>query len=110
MKYKFLKIENVVKIGLSVLLFLCLFKMPYGFFQLVKVSSTFVFIYFAFKASNNDKHTQLNKIFFVGLAILFQPFFKIALGRQIWNIVDVLVGIILIVSVFFNASNGKYSV
>ncbi len=110
MKSKFLNIENVIKIGLSVLLFLCLFKMPYGFFQLVRVTSTFVFIYFAFKTSNNNKQTQLNKIFFVGLAILFQPFYKIALGRQIWNIVDILVGIILIISVFYNSSNSNNSV
>jgi hypothetical protein len=34
------------------------------------------------------------------LALLFQPFFKIALGRQIWNIVDVVVGIGLLISIF----------
>jgi len=33
-----------------------------------------------------------------GLVLLFQPFFKIALGRQIWNILDVVVGIGLIIS------------
>jgi hypothetical protein len=30
---------------------------------------------------------------------LFQPIFKIALGRDLWNIVDVFVGVGLIVSV-----------
>jgi hypothetical protein len=30
-------------------------------------------------------------IVYVGLAILFQPLIKIALGRLIWNIVDVIV-------------------
>jgi hypothetical protein len=37
-------------------------------------------------------------IIYVALAILFQPFFKIALGRELWNIVDGIVGIGLIVS------------
>jgi hypothetical protein len=37
---------------------------------------------------------------FGGLALLFQPFFKIALGREMWNIVDVVVGIGLILSIF----------
>lgn len=32
------------------------------------------------------------------LAILFQPIFKISLGRDIWNIVDVVVAIGLIVT------------
>ena len=35
-------------------------------------------------------------IVYVGLAILFQPLFKIALGREMWNIVDVVVGVGLI--------------
>jgi len=39
-------------------------------------------------------------IIFVGLALLFQPFFKISLGREIWNIVDVIVGVGLLLSIF----------
>jgi hypothetical protein len=41
-------------------------------------------------------------IIYIGLAILFQPFFKIALGRELWNVVDVVVAIGLIVSIFKN--------
>ena len=39
-------------------------------------------------------------IIYGALALLFQPFFKIALGRELWNIVDVIVGIGLIISLF----------
>jgi hypothetical protein len=42
-------------------------------------------------------------IIYGGLALLFQPFFKIALGREIWNVVDVIVGIGLLVSIFIRA-------
>ena len=38
------------------------------------------------RASNNRAWA------FVALALLFQPFFKLALGRPLWNIVDVAVG------------------
>ncbi|MBQ8710393.1 MAG: hypothetical protein IJ550_07465 [Bacteroidaceae bacterium] len=34
-------------------------------------------------------------ITFASLALLFQPFIKIALGRTIWNVVDVIVAILL---------------
>jgi hypothetical protein len=34
---------------------------------------------------------------FGALALLFQPFVKIALGRTMWNIMDVVVAIMLIV-------------
>jgi hypothetical protein len=40
-------------------------------------------------------------ILYGGLTLLFQPFYKIALGREIWNIVDVIVGAGLILSIFY---------
>ncbi|MEQ2602819.1 DUF6804 family protein, partial [Phocaeicola vulgatus] len=33
---------------------------------------------------------------FAGLALLFQPFFKVALGRVLWNIIDLVVAVALI--------------
>jgi hypothetical protein len=39
-------------------------------------------------------------IIYGGHALLFQPFFNIALSREIWNIVDVFVGIGLLISIF----------
>ncbi|MBQ6064697.1 MAG: hypothetical protein IJK87_13900 [Prevotella sp.] len=35
-------------------------------------------------------------ITFGALALLFQPFVKVALGRMMWNVVDVIVAILLI--------------
>jgi hypothetical protein len=34
------------------------------------------------------------------LAVLFQPFIKISLGRELWNIVDVSVAVALLISLF----------
>lgn len=36
-------------------------------------------------------------IAFGAVALLFQPFFKIALGRGMWNIVDVIVAVALLI-------------
>lgn len=36
-------------------------------------------------------------ITFGALVLLFQPFIKVALGRTIWNVVDVIVAVLLIV-------------
>jgi arginine exporter protein ArgO len=46
---------------------------------------------------------------FVSLGILFQPVAKIALGRTIWNIVDVIVGILLLALVFFEPKQPENS-
>jgi len=37
-------------------------------------------------------------IIYIALAILFQPLLKISLSRDLWNILDVIVGIGLLIS------------
>lgn len=88
--------EKTIKLILAVLLLLCLFPMPYGFYELVRFVAFVGFGYLAFVA--NKRNSQNEMILFGALALLFQPFFKIALGRTLWNIVDVVVGIGLIIT------------
>lgn len=89
---------NVLKVALAALLLLCLADMPYGYFVFVRTVAMISFAVLAYQASKSDKQTEA--IIYVGLAILFQPLFKIALGRPIWNIVDVVVAIALVISIF----------
>ena len=44
---------------------------------------------------------------FGALALLFQPFLKIVLGRVMWNIVDVLVALGLIMLFFYERKSEK---
>jgi len=39
-------------------------------------------------------------IVFVALMMLFQPLFKVSLGRQVWNMVDIIVAAGLVISIF----------
>ena len=41
------------------------------------------------------------------LALLFQPFYKIALGRTVWNVIDVIVAIGLIALFIYEWKNGN---
>lgn len=90
--------DNIIKIILAVLFLLCLADMPYGFYQFVRFSGLIGFTVLAYQANQQGRQTEM--IIYGGLALLFQPFFKIALGRQMWNIVDVVVGIGLLISIF----------
>ena len=47
-----------------------------------------------------NKESKDLTILYVILAVLFQPFFKLALGREMWNGVDVLVAILLIYRIY----------
>lgn len=89
--------NTIIKVVLSVLLLFCLFDMPYGYYQFVRFVTFAVFAFFAL-----DEYSAGNKkiaYLYVAIALLFQPFFKISLGRDIWNVVDVIVALSLIVSI-----------
>jgi hypothetical protein len=89
---------KTTQIILAVMMLLCLADMPYGYFQFVRFAALIVFGILAYEAS--EQKNQNKSILYAALAILFQPFFKISLGREIWNIIDVVVGIGLLISAF----------
>jgi len=90
--------EKIIKILLAVLFFLCLADMPYGFYQFVRFAGLIGFAILAYQGYEQGRQTEM--IIYGGLALLFQPFLKIALGREMWNIVDIIVGIGLLISIF----------
>lgn len=73
----------------------CLLPMPYGYFMLVRFAAMIIFGLMAFNYYGQNKEGLA--IFFSTMAILFQPFIKISLGRTMWNIVDVVMAIVLLV-------------
>ena len=79
---------------LAALLLFCLAPMPYGYYQLVRLVAMVLFAVFAYNYWRNDQ--QPLTLVFITLVLLFQPFMKIALGRAMWNIVDVIVALGLI--------------
>lgn len=82
---------------LSILLLLCLAPMPYGYYQLVRILAMIAFAIMAYQYY--EKENVPLAFTFAGLALLFQPFVKVALGRTLWNIVDAIVAVVIIVLV-----------
>jgi len=91
--------ERTIKILLAILFFLCLADMPYGYYQFARFVGLVGFAILAYQA--NQQNNQTEAIIYGALALLFQPFFKILLGRELWNVIDVVVGLGLLVSIFF---------
>lgn len=90
--------DKAIKIILAILFFICLADLPYGYYQFVRFVALIGFAILAYLANEMQNKTEM--IIYICLAILFQPLFKISLGRELWNIVDVLTGVGLIVSLF----------
>ncbi len=83
-----------VGLGLAIALLVCLFPMPYGYYTIVRFTAMIIFGCMAFCFYKDEK---IPLCVIVGsLAVLFQPFFKIALGRTVWNVIDVIVAIALV--------------
>ena len=87
-------ITPILKIVVAVLLLLCLADMPYGFYELVRFAASAAFAWMSYDYFSSKKDGL--GFIFAAMALLFQPFFKVALGRVIWNAVDVLVVIGLV--------------
>ena len=79
---------------LAAMLLLCLAPMPYGYYTFVRFVSMVAFGVMAYRYYTQHKMALM--ITFASLTLLFQPFIKIALGRTMWNIVDVLVAVLLV--------------
>lgn len=97
--------NNILKLFLSFLLMVCLLDMPFFYYQFVRFTSMVIFVFFAKSSYKQKKENEV--LIYISLAILFQPFIKVALGRLIWNIVDLIVGIGLILSLIQRNEKSK---
>ena len=97
-----------IKLILAVLFFICLADMPYGYYQFVRFIALVGFSVLAY-LSYQDQKKEL-AFAYIALAVLFQPLIKISLGRDIWNLVDVVVGVWLLygtIRSYIKTSNKK---
>ena len=104
--FSIIYLTNSIKVILSILFFICLADMPYGYCQFVRFAGLIGFVILAYQANQQGRQTEM--IIFGVLALLFQPFFKIALGREMWNRVDVFVGIGLLISIFIKPKESPH--
>ena len=99
--------DKIIKIVLAVLLLLCLAKMPYGYYILVRFVAFVVFGILALMTYQKRNEIDVEILLYIALALLFQPFAKVALGRTLWNVVDVVVGVGLVASLLLKNINRR---
>lgn len=97
--------KTIIKITLAVLLLGCLLPMPYSYFQLIRFLGMVTFVWLAY--IDNSKNDKTLFIIWIASALLINPIIKIALGRTIWNIVDVAWAILLITTILMDKKEGS---
>lgn len=88
---------KLLKVILAVLLLGCLLKWSYGYYEFVRFVGMIGFGILAYSAYT--KSNQLFLLLWGSSAVLINPIFKISLGRELWNIIDVIWALILIISI-----------
>ena len=97
----------ILKIGLIVIFIGCLFNMPYGYFQFVRFFGMVGFVILSIFEFRKKLTNNIYQYIWAISAILINPFVKIALGRTIWNMVDLVWVIILLISLNNERKNIK---
>lgn len=91
--------KKIIKIGLVILLLLCLLEMPYWYYQLLRIFGTIGFAYLSWK--EYEERLKLTPILFAISAILLNPIIKISFDRNTWQFVDIILATILFITLLF---------
>ena len=93
------KKKNIALLIATAFLFLALIDgWPYGFFTMLRFVVFASSAYVAWMAYEVQKEKWV--WIFGFLAVLFNPFIIIHLDREIWSVIDLIVGMFMIVSLF----------
>lgn len=91
--------KNIALLIAAGFLFLAMFGgWPYGFFMMLRFAVFASSAYVAWMAYEAQKEKWV--WIFGFLAVLFNPFIIIHLNRDMWSVIDLIVGMFMIVSVF----------
>ncbi|MEK7076270.1 MAG: DUF6804 family protein, partial [Patescibacteria group bacterium] len=93
------KKKNIALLIAAAFLFFALFDgWAYGFFTLLRFVVFASSAYVAWMAYEAQKEKWV--WIFGFLAVLFNPFIVIHLNRELWSVIDAIVGVFMIVSIF----------
>jgi hypothetical protein len=94
--------NGVLKICLSILLLLCLFDLSYDQFEITRFILIASFAWLAI--SENEPSKKGWRFLFGVFVVLFNPFFKLEITKDYWELVDIIVSVLLIINIL----NKKY--
>ena len=97
--------KTIIKLIIACLLLICLLKMPYGFYQFVRIVT---FIGCCIIAYQEYKEANIGTSIISGLiAVLFNPILIIYFPRIIWHGIDLLVGTYILIWAIIDFKNFK---
>ena len=97
--------NTTIRLILAILLLICWLKVPYGYFQFIRLAGCIAFLWLSYEEFNIKR--RVTAILCILGAIILNPIFKIHFARLTWNVIDtVLAGLLLIWAILI-FTNGK---
>ena len=90
--------KNIIAGISAFMLFLAIAKLPYGYYTLLRWIVTINALFSVWVAYNSEDTFWV--FLMGGIAILFNPIIPVYLTKEIWVIIDVIVAILFLVSIF----------
>ncbi len=95
------KIDSILKLGLvTILLVAAATKQQYSYYLFVRWAVSTIAIYFTYKSTK--KHQIGLTIFFVMIAILFNPFKIFSFQKATWQLIDYILSSIFLLTIYFD--------
>jgi hypothetical protein len=94
---------NFIRIVSALALFIAVADMPYGYYRFVRLF-TFVVCGYSFYKAYSIKNKTFSWIFGI-IAFVFNPLYPLYLGKEVWQIVDVVSGILILISILLLRSD-----
>ena len=96
--------KEIACLVLALVLLICLLPLPYGFFVFVRLIATVVFGYLTYDFYQRGETVKC--VVVALLMLLFQPIAKVTFEREIWNVIDVIVALLLFGNVIWERVKG----
>ncbi len=94
--------KTIIKIILMTLFFVCLFQMPYGFYQFLRLSSFVLFGVLVYAEYKQGHYIQTTLC--VCSALLFNPILPVYFEREIWQGIDKIMAALLLLWILVDAA------
>jgi len=79
----------------SIMLFIAIAPLPYGYYTILRIITTGVFLWSSFIMLENNE--SILPWVFILLAIIFNPILKVYFPKEIWAVIDIFSGLLIFV-------------
>lgn len=98
----------IARLITSIFLFIALSNLPIGYYKFLRWIVCATAIYSLYISYNIKEKINFSVWLFGLIALLFNPIIPFYLGKASWQVADIIVGTIFIVSIFYLKEEARY--